>query len=204
LWATARATTLEADRFFEALPDGPLAPALKFAIASEMIASTAMALLGLIPLALLAPGWAKHLVVEEWLTLVRLATAGIPALAALLVVAHVAHAWALDRGARRAGARGATTRALRFGLYAAGWDLVLGPIGAVVVGWKDGIGAALAVAGASMGLPGRSARAFLRGCYRLDGKAAEPALRASYVAAVIATLVGAVAVIAALLVALLS
>ena len=52
------------------------------------------------------------------------------------------------------------------------------------------------------GLPTRSARAFLKGCYHLEGKAAEPALFASYVAAGIATTVGAVAVIAALLVAL--
>jgi hypothetical protein len=204
LWATARATTLEADRFFETLPDGPLVPALKFAALSEVIASTAMALLAVVPLALLAPGWAKHVVIEQWQTLARIATAGVPLLAGLLVVAHVAHAWALDRGARRAGHRGATTRAIRFGLYAAGWDLVLGPIGAIVVAYKDGIGRALAIAGTSMGLPGRSARAFLRGCYHLDGRAAEPALRASTIAAVIATLVGAVAVIVALMVALLA
>src|SRR5579883_1365074 len=28
LWATARASTLDAERFFESLPDGPIAPAL--------------------------------------------------------------------------------------------------------------------------------------------------------------------------------
>jgi hypothetical protein len=36
----------------------------------------------------------------------------------------------------------------------------------------------------------------LRGCYRLEGAAAHPALRASYLAAGLATLVGALAVIA--------
>ncbi|HEY6461711.1 MAG TPA: hypothetical protein VIY73_16200, partial [Polyangiaceae bacterium] len=127
LWTTARATTFEADRFFESMPDGPLAPALRFAIVSEMIAASAMGLLLFVPLAVIAPGWAKHLLVEEGGTLVRLAAAGIPGLAVLLVAAHVAHGWALDRGARSSGARGATTRALRFGLYAAGWDLVIGP-----------------------------------------------------------------------------
>src|SRR5579884_3336006 len=43
LWATARASTLDADRFFESLPDGPLAPALLFAVASELMAVSAMA-----------------------------------------------------------------------------------------------------------------------------------------------------------------
>jgi hypothetical protein len=199
LWATARATTLDADRFFESLPDGPIMPALRFAVTSELVASTAMALLALVPLIALAPGLAKRLLVEEWLTVLRLASAGIPALAGLLVVAHLAHGWALDRGARRAGAQGATKRALRFGLYAAGWDLVLGPIGAVVVSSKEGLGAGLSIIGASVGLPGRCARAFLRGCYHLEGRSAEPALRASYLAAIVATLVGAVAVIVALL-----
>jgi len=119
------------------------------------------------------------------------------------VAAHVAHGWALDFGARRSGSRGATTRALRFGLYAAGWDLVIGPLGAVVVALKEGLRASSSIAVVGMGLPGRSARAFLRGCYRLEGTSAQPALRASYAAAVIATAVGTIAVIGALVAALM-
>jgi hypothetical protein len=203
LWATARATTLDSERFFATLPDGPLSPAFTFAVTSEMIASAAMGLLALVPIALLAPGWVKHMIVEEPAIAARLVFAGVPALAALLVVAHAAHGWALDRGARRSGVRGSTSRALRFGLYAAGWDLVIGPLGAVVLAAKEGLRAAGAIASLGMGLPTRSARAFLRGCYHLEGKAAEPALRASYTAAIIATAVGAVAVIAALVAALL-
>ncbi len=202
LWATARATTFDADRFFESLPDGPIAPALRFAVLSEVLASAAMGLALLTPIVLLAPAWAKHVFLYERLTAVRLASAVITGLTCLLVAAHAAHGWALDRGARRSGARPATTRALRFGLYAAGWDLVVGPFGAVVVAAKEGIAAALSIAGLGIGLPGRSARAFLRGCYRLSGASAEPALRASYVAAVLATAVGAVIAIAALLAAL--
>jgi len=110
---------------------------------------------------------------------------------------------ALDRGARRSGARGATKRAVRFGLYAAGWDLVIGPLGAVVVSLKEGLRAALSIAGVGVGLPGRSARAFLRGCYRLEGAAAVPALRASTFAAVVATLVAAVLVLGALAAAMM-
>ncbi|HEY5243907.1 MAG TPA: hypothetical protein VIJ22_20640 [Polyangiaceae bacterium] len=203
LWATARATTFDADRFFETLPDGPLAPAFRFAIVCELIASTAMGLLLFAPLAVLAPRWVKHLLLDDGGLLLRVAVAGIPALAALLVAAHVAHGWALDLGARRSGSRGATTRALRFGFYAAGWDLVIGPLGAVVVALKEGLRASSSIAVVGMGLPGRSARAFLRGCYRLEGASAQPALRASYAAAVIATAVGTIAVIGALVAALM-
>jgi hypothetical protein len=202
LWATARATTLDAERFFESLPDGPFAPALRFALASEVIASTAMALFALIPLAFFAPGWVHHLLVHETATVLRLAVTGIPGLAGLLVAAHLAHGWALDLGARRSGMPGATRRAVRFGLYAAGWDLVIGPLGILVLAVKEGGRAALSVANVGIGLPGRSARAFLRGCYHLEGASAVPALRASYIAAAVSTTVGAVAVVAAILVAL--
>lgn len=202
LWATARATTFDADRFFESLPDGPLAPAVRFAVLSELIAVTAMALAALAALGLLAPAWIRHVVVDESLTALRLAAVGIPVVAGLLVGAHAAHGYALDCGARRAGARASVTRALRFGLYAAGWDVVLGPIGVLVVALKDGLRRALSIAATGMGLPGRSACAFLRGCYHLEGRSALPALRASYAVAVIATLVGAIVVVAALVAAL--
>jgi hypothetical protein len=204
LWATAWATTFDADRFFASLPDGPIAPAVRFAVASEMIASAAMILALLAPLSVLAPSWAKHFFLEHPLTAARFAAAAISGLALLLVVAHVAHAWALDRGAQRSGAPGAAKHAVRFGLYAAGWDLVVGPFGAVVVAAKEGLSAAISIAVLGVGLPGRSARAFLRGCYHLEGKTAEPALRASFVAAALATGAGAIVVIAALLAALLS
>jgi hypothetical protein len=202
LWATARASTFDADGFFEAMPDGPLAPALRFAVLSEMIATTAMALLLLVPVAFFAPGWIRHVLVDEFTTALRLAVLGVPLVAALLVVAHAVHGWALDLGARRSGARPATTRSLRFGLYATGWDLVIGPLGAIIVAVREGGASAGSIASITVGLPGRSARAFLRGCYRLEGEAAAPALRASYVAATIATLVGALAVIGALIAAI--
>jgi hypothetical protein len=204
LWATARATTFDAERFFESLPDGPVTPAFRFAVVTEIIAATAMALAALIPLGVLAPSFVEHILIHETATVLRLAAAGIPALAALLVAAHAAHGWALDLGARRSGVRGASSRALRFGLYAAGWDLIIGPLGAFVVAVREGGRAALSIPGVGVGLPGRSARAFLRGCYHLEGKSAGPALRASWIAAAVATAVGAVAVISAILAALLS
>jgi hypothetical protein len=48
-------------------------------------------------------------------------------------------------------------------------------------------------------LPTRSARAFLRGAYRLDGEKAAKALLASYVGAVLATLFAASVCVAAVL-----
>src|SRR6202041_1026217 len=85
------------------------------------------------------------------------------------VAAHAAHGLALDRGARKVRARGALSRALRFGLFATGWDLVIGSIGAIVLGVKEGLGSTLALFQLGVGLPGRCTRAFLRGCYRLSG-----------------------------------
>jgi len=202
LWATARASAFEPDAFFAMMPDGPLGPALAFAVVSETLAASAMGVFAMLPVALFAPGWLRHIVAEEPATLFKLAIVGIPLIAALRVVAHTAHAWALDRGAQRAGARAAVTRALRFGLYAAGWDLVIGPIGALVVVFNEGASKALSIGRLAVGLPTRSAEAFLRGCYRLEGDAARPALRASYVAAAVATLVGAAVVVVALVTAL--
>ena len=204
LWATARATTFDAERFFESMPDGPIAPALRFAVASEMIAATAMGLLAIVPLSLIAPAWVKHVVVDEGATLARARLRRRPGARARCSSQRTSRTAGRSIAGRAARApAAATSRAVRFGLYAAGWDLVIGPLGAIVVAVKEGARAALSIAGIGVGLPGRSARAFLRGCYHLDGAAAQPALRASYAAAVIATAVGTVAVIAALVAVLL-
>jgi hypothetical protein len=201
LWHTARATTRDPEAFFEALPDGPIAPALRFAIASEVIATTAM-VLGLIPVAAaIAPHWMKSIAMDDATRglVLRALVLGIPALASLLVIAHAAHGLALDFGARRSGARSARSRALRFGLYATGWDLVLGPVGAVMVLFKEGFGSALALSRLAVGLPTRSARAFLRGAYALHGKSADRAVRASYVAAIVSTAVACIAILAGII-----
>jgi hypothetical protein len=195
LWATARASTFDAERFFESLPDGPISTALGFAVLSELVASTAM-LFGLfVPVALLAPRWAAHLLRDDGVWMLRLAAAGIPLVASLLVAAHAAHGWALHLGAKRSGAGGDGRRALRFGLYAAGWDVVIGPLGAIAVAARRGPLAAFSIAGLATGLPTRSAKAFVRGRYGLQGDDARGALRASYAAAIVVTLVGAILVL---------
>jgi hypothetical protein len=206
LWHTARATTRDPEGFFEALPDGPIAPALRFAIASEIVASTAMVLALLPIVTLIAPHWMKAVALDgpSRSLALRALVLGVPALASLLVIAHAAHGLALDFGARRSGVRSARSRALRFGLYASGWDLVLGPLGAVVILFKEGFGSTLALSRLAVGLPTRSARAFLRGAYGLYGKSADRAVRASYVAAIVSTAVACIAILAGIVALLLA
>ena len=197
LWETAHAATRDAEAFFELLPDGPIAPALKFALLCELFASGAIVVLLLAFTGAFAPAWLKHLALDPAARdlALRIFATGVPGLALLLVLAHAAHGYSLDIGARKNGARAAGTRALRFGLYAAGWDLVQGPVGAVILGVKKGLGAWAAMHVSSV--PTKSSRAFLRGCYRLVGPGADRALGTSYVAAVVTTLVGAIAIVAA-------
>jgi hypothetical protein len=202
LWATARATTREPEGFFGTLPDGPIAPALRFALLSETLAASAMLALWVPVAAIVAPLWLRHLAFdgEARSLALRVLVLAIPALALLLVSAHAAHGLALDRGARSSGKSSSRRRALRFGLYATGWDLVIGPLGAVVVALKEGARSALTLTTAAVGLPTRSARAFLRSVYGLDGLAARKALSTSYVAAAVATILGAVAILAGIIV----
>lgn len=206
LWSTARSTTRDAEAFFELLPDGPLMPALRFAAICELLAAAAAFLFFVVVAAVVAPEWLKHLAVDPQarnMTL-RLVVLGIPAFAALLVAAHAAHGLSIDVGARRAGAKPSRSRALRFGLYACGWDLVLGPIGAVVVALKEGAKAALELSNALSGLPTRATLAFLRGAYRLDHESSQRALATSYAGAALATLLFAVIVVVAVAAALVA
>lgn len=194
LWSTARSTTLDAERFFHTMPDGPIVPALRFAVAAELCASTAMlAMFGGV-FAAIFPGLAwSALVAGGW----RVALAAVPGLTALLVAAHAVHGLALDRRAARD--RGQDARAshgLRFGLYACGWDLVVGPLGFVALLVKDGARAAFGLGAAVTGLPTKAALAFLRGAHHLEGERAKPALHASWLAAAIATLACALVVLA--------
>jgi hypothetical protein len=198
LWATARATTMSGELFFELLPDGPVAPALRFAAVTELLAASGLTLFLLPLIALFAPTWVKHVALDGAARemAIRVLLVGIPALALLLVAAHAMHGLALDRGARNVGAHGAPTRALRFGLYATGWDLVLGPVGAIVLAVKEGLASTIALVQLGAGLPGKCTRAFLRGCYRIEGARVEKANRSATAVAVLVTLVGAIAILA--------
>jgi hypothetical protein len=200
LWSTARSATRDAEAFFELMPDGPLLPALRFAALCELLATSILVVAFVVVAMIVAPDVVRELVRDPYTRgrIIRSLVVGWPAFAMLAVVAHAAHGLSVDLGARRQGSKSARTRALRFGLYACGWDLVMGPIGAVVVAFKEGFRAAARLPSDLSGLPTRCTIAFLRGAYRLDGERARTALGVSYFGAGAATLAVAITVILAL------
>ncbi len=207
LWQTARATTRDPDRFFSALPEGPIAPALRFAAISELLAASAMIATILALIACVAPSFIAYLATDPVARSIalRALVASIPSLALLLVMAHVAHGLALDLGVPAAlRTRERRAHALRFGLYASGWDVVLGPIGAVVVTIQDGFKGLLELTRIAGSLPGISARAFLRGSYGLEGEHAKSSLRWSFVASALAISFAVLATVAVLVALLLA
>ena len=203
LWATAKSASVSAEAFFEALPDGPIMPALRFAFFAELCASASM-------LAMLA-GFVGALLAVFGLfpdgaslaLALRVALVAVFGLTTLLVAAHATHGLALGRGALRV-AQGEPkwSRALRFGLYAAGWDLVLGPVGFFVLLFREGPKAAFGITRVASRLPTRSSVAFLRGAYHIDPEHAKPALQTSYVGAALATVACAFVILAAVIAAL--
>jgi len=199
LWSTARSTTRDAESFFELMPDGPVTPALRFAATCELLAVGAMLLSFFAVAAVVAPEWLKHLALDAHArgVALRVVLLGVPALASLLVLAHAAHGLFIDRAAATVGARRARSRALRFGLYACGWDLVLGPLGGLVVALKEGIRAGFGVLD-TLSVHGPATQAFLRGCYHLDGERANKARSAAAVGVSVVTVLAAAAFIAAI------
>lgn len=198
LWLTARLATEQPESFFEALPDGAVAPALRFALLSELAAASALMLGAASGVGLLLPALSAEVVVSDGALAfaARSTVVGLPLIALLLVGAHALHALALDRAARNSGGRGQRTRALRFGLYAAGWDIVLGPIGLVALLFSEGPASAFATLTKAGRAPGRASRAFLRGAYGLSGDAAERALRGGFRGAALAVVLAAVVLLA--------
>lgn len=200
LWGTARSTTRDAASFFELMPDGPVMPALRFAAICELLAATAVLVAAVAILGVAAPGWLRHLALDPYArgVTLRVLVLGLPSFAALLVLAHVAHGLSIDIGASRNGARSSRSRALRFGLYACGWDLVIGPLGAVIVAAKEGLGAMIGLASLASDVPGTATNAFLRGAYWLEGERAKRARSTAFVGAVIATGLFVVVILAAI------
>jgi len=199
-WATARSTTRDAATFFEALPDGPIMPALRFAVICELLAVSSFLLVLVALVAILAPDLLVTAATNAPIRalVLRVVVLGVPAFAALAVLAHVAHGLSVDRGAVKQGAQSRKTRAVRFGLYSCGWDLIIGPLGALLVTLKEGTKNLREIRSLGVGLPTRAKMAFLRGTYRLEGERAEGALQTSYVGAALATVIGAVLIFVAL------
>jgi hypothetical protein len=198
LWATAKATTLGAETFFAVLPDGALPPAMRFALLAETLAVTSM-LLVVLPLAAIAlPGLTLELAQDPGAraSALRWVFLGVPCLIGWMVIAHAAHGAALDLGARRRGARPQRRRAIRFGLYACGWDLMAGPFGAIAVLIATGRKGLSELLAASMGAPGKSSIAFLQGIYALRPPDVARARRAGTSAAVALTVITGLVVVA--------
>src|SRR5262245_19742084 len=88
LWATARASTLGAQTFFAARPDGPVRPAAGFAVLAELLAVASMLVLLTPVLALVLPGLAAAVVRDPEMRERALfwAAVGIPALSLWMVV----------------------------------------------------------------------------------------------------------------------
>jgi hypothetical protein len=204
LWTTATATTQGAEAFFAVLPDGELPPAMRFALLAELLAVSSMAML-LIPLVALAlPGLAvavAHDAALRWSAL-RWIGLGVPALTLWMVIAHVTHGAALDAGARAQGALPQRRRAVRFGLYACGWDLMAGPFGGLITLTTRGLRAAAEIGGLAMVVPGRAAIAMLEGVYQLTPPQVARARRSGAAAAVVIAVLSAAMVLAALVAAI--
>jgi hypothetical protein len=180
LWQTSKLTTLSSESFFGALPDGDVTPALRFAVAAELTAITGLLVIAVPVLLAFAP-WLLDAISRDAtlrLLVIRAIALGVPALALGMVVIHAAHGYGLDLGARREGAKvPRTTRGVRFGLYACGWDVMTQPAGLALLACTDGISTAWKAAPLSLTVPRRAVRAYLRGAHRLDDRAARAAAR---------------------------
>lgn len=191
LWSTATATTQGADAFFAVMPDGEIPAAMRFALLAELLAVSSMVAL-LTPLTALAlPNLTLEVVQDASLraTVLRWFAFGVPALALWMIAAHVTHGAALDAGARRQGAPSQRRRAVRFGLYACGWDLMAGPLGALVMLFARGAKSSLDLVGSGMSAPSKAAVALLTGVYRLPPEGVVRARRAGSIAAALIALV---------------
>jgi len=203
LWQTSTLATLHARTFFGALPEGEVSTALSFALVSEAIAVSGLALgAGLLALFLL-PSLPGILLEDPALrgNVLRGTAACMFVLVLVMVGLHAVHGLALDAAARRYGGR-RFGRGLRFGLYACGWDLITLPLGLLLTAMISGFGAARRAVPLGLTAPGHASEAFLVGMHGLSVEAARLARkRAAYltIGPVLLTLIGAGVVLAAAL-----
>jgi hypothetical protein len=170
LWATAKLSTLSADSFFGALPEGDVLPAARFAALAELCAVTGLCLAALPFIVALVP----TLLPTLWLdpdtrqSLLAGVGLGIPCMAAVMMALHAVHGVGLDFGVRRHGGSGRRDRGLRFGFYSCGWDLITLPFGLAMLLFLDGLATARRALPLGLTVPGRATRAYLRRGHGLD------------------------------------
>jgi hypothetical protein len=173
-WSTTRASTEGAESFFWGLPDGAIAHALTFALAAEALAvgSTVLVCVGgmLLTLYLLLPGYTAQLLsnTQSLSSIVRLAGVSWVAFTSVLIAAHGVHGVMLNHEAKRTGSAPKLSQALRFGFYAAGWDVATSPIGAIHALFTAGPRSIPKIFQHATLTPGRATNALLRGTYNLN------------------------------------
>lgn len=130
LFGTALSSSVEPERVFARIAEGPVAPALGFAIWAESVALGSFAVLAALGLHL----WDSELtwrIASDPFVAFLLALA-LPIGVLVMVLLHALWGIGLDLSARVSGAprrSGGVKSGLRFGLYACGWDLLTSPAG---------------------------------------------------------------------------
>lgn len=209
-WTTSRLTTESAETFFSSMPDGPVSPALSYALLAEALAvgTTVLAWtgLGVGTMYALLPTFTGHILASSAgrAGLVRMSGVAWIAFTVVLLLAHVSHGYFLDREACRVGATSKASRAFRFGFYAAGWDVAQSPIGFAAMLLTRGPRAFSDAFKHATTTPGRATTALLRGVYGLDGvllaTVKRRSMRSTMVTSVAVICVGLAAVVASMLV----
>lgn len=161
---TALFTTEEPARAFGALARGSPWPAFWFALYAETLAVGSI-FVGLVALLALTVPWLATAVLQG--TVGRALISG--AAGGLIVLAVALHAYfgvLVESGVERAGAVRDRSLGLRFGLYAAGWDLVTSPAG-LLFGAALRRGQVFRALGSALGVPRRAIDLYLIECRHL-------------------------------------
>jgi hypothetical protein len=202
-WSTARLATLSCEVFFGSLRPGPVAPALRFAVLSEVAAVLGLAAtLGAVVVCS-APALATAIWEDprSRMMAVRVCAYAITGVTLAMIGIHLAHGIGLDVGARRAGSRQRDGAGARFGLYACAWDLLTLPLGIALVLLTEGPRSAWRAAALSLAAPQRAASAYLRKVHRLDEASTIVASRFAVRVAALVMFVGLAAAVAGWLLA---
>lgn len=204
LWKTAQITTLQGEAFFGALPEGRIGAALTFAVACELFAISSLLVLWL-PLAYACvPELAEALATDPDRRVpffAALALAG-PALSVVMVGLHVVWGFALELGLGLSGTKTRLAHALRYSLYACGWDLVTSPFG-FAAGWaSSGFAGATNELQAALRVPRFATRAYLDRGRLVPANSARRALATAAVLTGGVVLAGAIGLGVAIVVAL--
>jgi hypothetical protein len=174
LWQTARLATIDGESFFGGLPDGRMAPALRFAFAAILSFALLVA-----PLTYaLVPAFVEATLRDPAARLIAIGStlAAVPFLAVLMVFLHLSWGLGLEMGLRVAGVKGRPVHCLRYALYSCGWDLVTSPFGFVSGCVTGGISGATRELRAAVRVPRFATRAYLGRARRVDGPVAARAL----------------------------